>query len=168
MTRWYVVHTQPQAEARALWHLENQGFCCFLPRVVELKRHARQVRPVLAPLFPRYLFIRFDVDVTRWRAINGTRGVVSLLANGPCPLPVPAGVVESLLTKCDRRGAAPLTAMGVFTEGVRVRIKSGAFSGQTGEITKVLAQGGDRVHVLLTLLGVQTDLRLPSYAIEAA
>ena len=35
MTRWYVVHTQPQAEAKALWHLENQGFDCFLPRIAE-------------------------------------------------------------------------------------------------------------------------------------
>ena len=39
--------TQPQAEARALWHLENQGFHCFLPRVVGVQRHARQVKTVL-------------------------------------------------------------------------------------------------------------------------
>jgi len=168
MARWYVVHTQPQAEARALWHLENQGFRCFLPRVVALKRHARQVKPALVPLFPRYLFIRFDLDTARWRAINGTRGVVSLLTNGSHALPVPQGVVESLLTKCDGRGAAPLTAMGVFTEGLKVRVKSGAFRGQTGQIAEILAPGGDRVRVLLTLLGAQTDLRLPAYAIEAA
>jgi transcriptional antiterminator RfaH len=168
MTRWYVVHTQPQAEARALWHLENQSFYCFLPRVVQLRRHARQVKPVLVPLFPRYLFARFDLDMTRWRAINGTRGVVSLLANGPCPLPVPQGVIEALLEMCDRRDVTPLAAMGVFTKGLKVRIKSGVFTGQTGEITEILPQGDDRVHVLLTLLGVQTGLRLPSYAIEAA
>jgi transcriptional antiterminator RfaH len=167
MTHWYVVHTQPQAEARALWHLENQGFHCFLPRVVGFRRHARQVKTVLAPLFPRYLFARFDLDITRWRAINGTRGVVSLLANGPHPLPVPHGAVEELLTKCDRRGAVPLAAMGVFTTGLKVRIKSGVFTGQTGKITEILPQGNDRVHVLLTLLGAETDLRLPSYAIEA-
>ncbi len=167
MTRWYVVHTQSQSEARALWHLENQDFHCFLPRVVELRRHARQARPMLVPLFPRYLFARFDLDVTRWRAINGTRGVVSLLANGPCPLPVPHGAIEALLTQCDRRGAVPLAAMGVFAKGLKVRIKSGAFTGQTGELTEIL-RGGDRVHVLLTLLGAETDLRLPSYAIEAA
>jgi transcriptional antiterminator RfaH len=168
MTRWYVVHTQPRAEARALWHLETQGFNCFLPRVVELRRHARQVNPVLAPLFPRYLFVRFDLDMTRWRAINGTRGVISLLANGPSPLPVPHGVIEALLARCDRRGAAPLAALGVFTKGLKVRIKSGAFKGQTGEIAEILPRGSDRVHVLLTLLGAQSELRLPAYAIEAA
>src|SRR5712691_10977731 len=151
MTRWYVVHTQPQAEARALWHLENQGFHCFLPRIVELRSHARQVKPVLVPLFPRYLFVRFNLDMAHWRAINGTRGVVNLLANGPCPLPIPHGVVEALLTKCDRRGAAPLAAMDVFAKGLKIRIKSGVFAGQTGEIAELLPQGGDRVRVLLTL-----------------
>jgi transcriptional antiterminator RfaH len=168
MRRWYVVHTQPKAEARALWHLENQGFDGFLPRVAQLRRHARQIKPVLVPLFPRYLFVRFDLDATRWRVINGTRGVVSLLANGPCPLPIPEGAVEELLTKCDQRGAVPLTAIGIFTKGLKVRIKSGTFSGQTGEITEVIPQGHDRVQVLLTFLGIEIGVQLPSYAIEAA
>ena len=168
MMRWYVVHTQSRAEERAFWHLKNQGFQCFLPRVVELRRHARQARSVLASLFPRYLFVRFDLDATRWRSINGTRGVIRLLTDGISPLPVPVGVVETLLNKCDSRGTVPLTAMGVFARGLNVRIKSGIFSGQSAEIADVFAQGRDRVTVLLTLLGAQTELQLPSYAIEAA
>jgi transcriptional antiterminator RfaH len=89
MMRWYVVHTRAQAEASALWHLTNQGFLCFLPRVPQFRSHARQTRLMRVPLFPRYLFVRLDLSETRWRAINGTRGVVSPLANGPHPLPVP-------------------------------------------------------------------------------
>jgi len=167
MMRWYVVHTQPRAEAKALWHLDNQGFHGFLPRVVELRRHARKAQEVLAPLFPRYLFVRFDFDAVRWRAINGTRGVVGLLANGPRPLAVPQGVVESLLAMCDGRGAASLSAMGVFTRGLKVRIKSGVFGGHTGEVADIFAGGADRVRVLLSLLGTQTELDLPAYAVEA-
>lgn len=101
MMSWHVVHTQPRGEDTALWHLENQDFCCFLPRVMALRRHARKVKSVLVPLFPRYLFVRFDHEVSPWRAINGTRGVMRLLTNGPRPLAVPLGVVETLLTKCD-------------------------------------------------------------------
>jgi transcriptional antiterminator RfaH len=152
----------------ALWHLTNQGFHCFLPHVLQLRSHARKTRLVLVPLFPRYLFVRLDLNVTRWRAINGTRGVVSLLANGPHPLPVPHGLVEMLFAKCDSRNAISLTAMGALAKGLRVRIKSGAFSGQMGEVTGTFAEGRDRVRVLLTLLGVETELQLPSYAIEAA
>jgi transcriptional antiterminator RfaH len=168
MMHWYVVHTQPRAEARALWHLQNQGFQCFLPRVRRLSRHARKVELALAPLFPRYLFVCFELDATRWRAINGTRGVVSLLARDRRPLPVPTGVVEDLLVQCDEQGVAPLAALSVFTKGLKVRIKNGPFIGQTGEVAETFAQGRDWVQVLLNLLGVQASLQLPSYAIEAA
>jgi transcriptional antiterminator RfaH len=168
MTRWYVVHTQPKAEERAIWHLANQGFECFLPRVMGIKRHARRVQSVLEPLFPRYLFAYFDLDATRWRAINGTRGVAGLLTSGARPLAVPPGAVESLLMKSDSSGTVPLAAVGVFAQGHNVRIKSGAFAGQTGQITEILPEGRDRVRILLTLLGAQTELQVPSYAIEAA
>jgi transcriptional antiterminator RfaH len=168
MMRWYVVHSRPQAEATALCHLTNQGFHCFLPRILQLRSHARQTRLVPVPLFPRYLFVRLDPNEMRWRAINGTRGVVSLLANGPHPLPVPHGLVEALIAKCDSRTAISLTAMDILTKGLRVRIKSGAFNGQVGEITETLVEGRDRVRVLLTLLGATTELQLPSYTIEAA
>lgn len=164
--RWYVVHTQSQAEDRALWHLQNQGFRCFLPRIRKLRRHARKVEPGLFPLFPRYLFVNFARETTRWRTINGTRGVVSLLANGPTPLPVPRGMVENLMAQCDESGITALSAFGTFTKGLKVRITSGIFTGQAGEI--VLTRGHDRVQVLLHLLGVQTPVELPSYAVEAA
>jgi transcriptional antiterminator RfaH len=168
MMRWYVVHTQPQAETRALWHLRRQGFECFLPRIRKLVRHARKVEPRLVALFPRYLFVRLRLDAVRWRAINGTRGVVNLLANGDSPLPVPHGAVETLHRQCDAEDAVPPSALGLFTKGLKVRIMSGAFIGQVCEVVEAPSQGCDRVQLLLNFLGVQTNLYLPPHAIEAA
>ena len=168
MTRWYVVQTRALSETNALWHLQNQGYRCFLPRISAVRRHARRVVHVLAPLFPRYLFVQLDLNVARWRAVNGTRGVVRLLTDGASPLALPFGVVEALLQKCDTRGVVSLTAMGVFTKGLKVKIRSGTFAGQTAEVNEVFAEERDRVHVLLTLLGAETELQLPCYAIEAA
>jgi transcription antitermination factor NusG len=88
--------------------------------------------------------------------------------HGPHPLPVPVGVVEALLAKCDQQCTVPLTAMGVFTRGLKVRIKSGAFSGQVAEVHEIFAEGRDRIRVLLTLLGAEAELQLPSDAVEAA
>jgi transcription antitermination factor NusG len=162
MMRWIVVHSQTQAEVTALRHLTNQGFHCFLPRrVLQLRSYARKTWLVLILLFSHYLFIRLDLNATRWRAID-------LLANGRHPLPVPHGVVDTLLTKCDSRNAISITAMGALTKRLRVRIKSGTFSGQMREVTRIFAEGRDRMRVLLTLSGVETELRLPSYAIEPA
>jgi len=161
MMRWIVVHSRTQAEVTALRHLTNQGFHCFLPRrVLQLRSYARKTWLVLILLFPRYLFIRLDLNATCWRAIN-------VLVNGGHPLP-PHGVVETLLAKCDSRNAISITAMGALTKRLRVRIKSGTFSGQMREVTGIFAEGRDRMRGLLTLSGVETELRLPSYAIEPA
>lgn len=168
MTRWYVVYTQTRGEERALWHLKNQGFECFLPRCLKTRRHARRTDTVLEPLFPRYLFASFDADVSRWRAINGSRGVVSLMTDGTQPLAVPSGLVERLQAEADDRGVTPLTSLGMFWKGRKVRIKTGPFAGQVGEVTEVFGRGLDRVKILLALLGAETSLDVPSHALETA
>ena len=50
---WYVVHTHPRAEAKALLNLDRQGFSCYLPRYLKRRRHARRLDTVAA-VFPRY------------------------------------------------------------------------------------------------------------------
>src|SRR5262245_51476055 len=52
--RWYVAYTQPHREARAQAHLVFQGFRTFLPHNRKTVRHARKLRTVSSPLFPRY------------------------------------------------------------------------------------------------------------------
>jgi transcription antitermination factor NusG len=163
MTRWYVIHTQAQAEARGLWHVTNEGIHCFLPRVLQLRSHARPIRSVLVPVFPRQLFARLNLDETRWRAINGTRGVVSLLANGPHPLPRPAQPSRDVSHRMRFAQRDFTRSDGRVDQG-----NAGLHQerrGQMGEVTKIFAEGRDRV---LTLLGAETELQLPSYAIEAA
>jgi transcriptional antiterminator RfaH len=165
MKRWYVVNTQPSAEDRALWHLRNQGYECFLPRLRRLRSHARATRTVLEPLFPRYLFAFFDAATMRWRAVNGTRGVVALLTDGSSPLPVPKGLVEGLIDNADPQGVAGSAVLARLWRGRKVRIGEGAFAGQIGEID-FCPPGSVRVSVLLTLLGRVTTLQMPAYAIE--
>ena len=53
MSRCCVVYTQARAEDRARWHLGNQRFECFLPRLLKTRRHARKADTVLEPLFSR-------------------------------------------------------------------------------------------------------------------
>jgi len=76
---WYVVHTQPQAETRAAWRLRNLGFRRFPPRINIVRRHARRIIPVLAPLFPHYLFDRFDLDVANCRVKCDPRGAAPMM-----------------------------------------------------------------------------------------
>ena len=67
--RWFVAHTQPNAEAKAAAHLMRQGFGVYVPRYLKRRRHARKIDIVAAPLFPRYLFVAVDLNAQRWRSI---------------------------------------------------------------------------------------------------
>src|SRR5215471_1157084 len=106
--RWYAVHTLPFAEARAEHQLRRQEFQTFQPKQHRTIRHARKLRTVEAPLFPRYLFIVLDLDRHQWRSVNGTFGVSRLVMRGDQPHPVPHGVVEALIAAADGRGILQL------------------------------------------------------------
>ena len=149
--RWYAVNTQPHLEYRALVNLELQGFAACLPRCAKTIKHARQFRAVVAPLFPGYLFVALDLGRDRWRAVNGTSGVRSLVMAAERPIPVPAGVVEALIAMQDPSGLINF-ASGLELGG-RVRISAGPFADMVGELDRF--DGSGRVQVLLGLLGAQ-------------
>ena len=168
MERWYVVYTQPRAEEQAFWHLQNQGYRSFLPKLEGLRKHARRKVVGLEPLFPRYLFTRFDGAMTRWRSINGSRGVVSLLTQSGTPLPVAGGVVESLIAEADANAVVPAATLRLLSRGSRVRILSGPLEGQFAEVEELKQNGMARVRLLMALLGKVATLQLPGYAVEPA
>lgn len=147
--RWFVVHTQPKSEMRAVANLERQEFRTFCPAERRVIRHARKSTVVMAPLFPNYVFVELEHLVDRWRAINGTRGVVRLITNGDEPLPIPFGIIEDLQRRMGSDGAMDWT--NSLRIGERVVISEGPFAKFIGTLEHLDAAG--RVQVLLDLMG---------------
>ena len=147
--RWYLVHTQPKAECKARWHLAAQGFSIFLPQFHKTIRHARQLRTVKAPVFPRYLFVTLDLERDRWLSVRSTVGVSRLLTHHDgLPIPVPVGIVESLIAQSD----SGLTRLDDgLVKGQSVRILSGPFAEFIGTLKRLDDAG--RVQVLLNMMG---------------
>ena len=56
---WYVIRTNPQSEHIAATSLEREGLELFFPRV---RRTLPRDDCRLVPLFPGYLFLRYDVN----------------------------------------------------------------------------------------------------------
>lgn len=164
--RWYAVYTKPRGEEQALSHLQAQGFRCFLPRLRKTRTHARRRDVVLEPLFPRYLFTSFDLAVTRWRAINGSRGVVQVLTQNDVPLSVPKGIVETILHEVDEHGVTNILTVLGLAAGSKVRINSGPFEGKLAEVRSAPTKGSDRVALLLEILGKDASLQLPAHLVE--
>jgi transcriptional antiterminator RfaH len=161
MERWYVAATQPRAEAKALWHLQRQGFTAYLPQYRRLRRHARRTDEVRRPLFPGYLFVRMDVARAAWRAICSTVGVSRLVCNGDMPAAVPEDVIDDIRTREDANGLVVMTP--AFRPGDAVRIVAGALADRIGLFQ--CASDGDRVLLLLEMLGRPVAVRVPMEAV---
>jgi transcriptional antiterminator RfaH len=163
---WYVAQTHANSEGKAASQLERQGFEIYLPRYIKTARHARRVRMFEAPLFPRYLFVRVDIETQRWRTINSTFGITQLVGRGNRPSPVLDEVIDLLKRREGSDGLFQLNTTPQFKIGDAVRVSSGAFEACQGFFDARTDQ--DRVAILLEFMGRQTRVLLDVRAIEHA
>ncbi len=153
---WYAVRTKPQSEYLATKVLSGRGFEVFLPLVGSPKPRAGRED---TPLFPGYLFLRYDVDRQDWPSLTQLPGILGWVRfNGVVPA-VPDEVVELV---AERVQAINCTG-GLWTRfrrGQRVHVLSGKIEG-LAEIVEEPQSPEDRVRVLLEFMGRQVPARVP-------
>jgi transcription antitermination factor NusG len=150
--RWYAFSALPHQEATAEANLQRQGLSIFIPRLQVTTRHAGRFRSKLAWFFPRYGFVSLDIERQRWRNVNGTYGVASLVMSAERPLAVPAGIVEGLRAISDEGGI--IDPDRGLSPGGSVELVAGPFSGMIATLVRL--DGHGRAELLLTLLGGPT------------
>ncbi len=156
--RWYVAQVKPNGFARAEANLDRQGFETFMPLRRKTVRHARQMRDVLRPVFPGYLFIKFGSKRADWRKINSTFGVSKLISfESGKPAPVPDSLMAGLRARSDDHHV--LQPLDDLRAGERVRMISGAFADFVGEVEEMVAN--DCVRLLFELMGQTTRVDVP-------
>jgi len=164
MKQWYVVNTKAREEAKALFNLKRQNFNAYLPQYKKERRHARRTDTVLAPLFPKYLFVEFNLDMENWSCINSTIGVSRLIKFGALPTGIPTDLIDGIRAREDAAGLVSLNKNLKIKQGDKVMIIGGALNDHTGIFE---CQDDDaRVVILLNLMGRDVRVRLPSSAIS--
>jgi transcriptional antiterminator RfaH len=153
---WGVVRSLPKREVFAAERLRmDHGYEVFLPLV--------QTKRASAPLFYSYFFCRI---VEQWRSINSTFGVLCLVRVGDCPARCPDHEIDSLKAMLDGHGFISLPdrpstpVKRKIAIGAKVRIASGPFGGMSGLYAGMSTK--DRERILLTLLGSQRPVLVPS------
>jgi transcriptional antiterminator RfaH len=152
---WYVIHTKPKQEQRALLNLVRQGYECFLPmRATEILRQGALMM-IDEPLFPRYLFIHLDPGESEkgWGPIRSTYGVSQMVAFGNEPAQIDSTFIEAM-----RDGSLAKTdnTKRLFKKGEPVEVTKGPFAGL--EAVYQMDDGESRVMVLIELLSKPTKL----------
>jgi transcriptional antiterminator RfaH len=153
---WYVIHTKPKQEARAESNLRAWNVEAFAPKIKEprFKSYTGEKTCVVKPLFPGYIFARFDAD-RMLHKIHFTRGVHCVVHFGEKPTPVDDEVIRMIQSQIAEDGFIRLGED--FKHGDKVVIKDGPFSGLNG-IFERRVKDSDRVRVLLTAVKYQSHI----------
>lgn len=129
MKRWYLLYCKRGEQVRAKQHLENQGVECFYP-TVEVEKILRGKRQkVEEPLFPCYVFSRFDYEQgPNFTSVRSTRGVVDFVRFGAQPKEIQGDLVYELkqIEKCAEEPTSPEC---MLKPGDHVRVMNGQFAG---------------------------------------
>jgi transcriptional antiterminator RfaH len=161
---WYVVHAKSQKELLAASMLEDQRkLTDFLPEVLQKYRDKMKLRP----FFPGYLFVKADLEVVEYTAINSTPGVIRLVAFDQRPLPLNSDIIEGIRSEVERlnsEGGLPAIS---YQPGESVRLIEGPLKGLQAVFVKHL-RPSERVLVLLKFLGQENEVELDLSEIERA
>ena len=149
-SKWFLAYTKSREEVRAKINLENQGFETFLP-MISYENIGESRSNELQPLFPRYLFIRINIQIDNWTYIKSTRGVSNLVMFGDHLAEVPFLIIDILKRRVNDRDIINQRVIKQqFKEGDKIVIKEGVFKGK--EATFLSITGKERVRILLNLM----------------
>jgi len=153
---WYVVSTKPHQEKQAELHIKQCGIECFLPLLKESKTIRRMPKTVFSPLFPGYLFARFDLD-KHCRAVSYATGVRKIVEFGSGPVALDATMIDAIKERLHDGYVTPRSEC--FKLGQIVHIKGGPLAGLEAVFMREMTDR-NRVLVLLNTLGLHAKLTL--------
>ena len=152
--QWYALQVQTRLGNIASSALRGKGYEEFLPLYKSRRRWSDRVKQIELPLFPGYLFCRFDPQ-ERTLPILSTPGIMGIVGAGKTPLPVSEEEIGAIRTVIQSGLAAqPWPYLGV---GSRIYMEEGPLAGLEGIVTNT-----DKVYRLV----VSVALLQRSVAVE--
>jgi transcription antitermination factor NusG len=153
---WYAIRTQSKFENLVAAALCGKGYQEFLPLYHCRRRWSDRVKELELPLFPGYVFCRFDVR-DRLLPILTTPGVVAILGAGKTPVPVSDD--EIAVVRAIVRSGLPARPWPCLTFGSRVLIEHGPLAGLEGIALRVdkVFRLVVSVHILQRSVAVEID-----------
>lgn len=161
---WYAIHTHPKEEDRAANNLIAWKVETFNPKIKE-----RRLNPFTGaatyekkPLFPRYIFARFDASVLLAK-ICFTRGVRRVVSFGNGPVPVEDEIIDFIRQQTGEDGLIKLGEE--LKRGDLVTVKNGLLGELSGIFEREI-KGTDRVKILLNAINYQASIVIPKVHVQ--
>jgi transcription termination/antitermination protein NusG len=151
LLQWFALRVKSNREKVTFLGLSGKGYDVFLP---QYRPPANPPTEKERPLFPGYLFCRFDVK--NRLPILTVPGLVHIVGIGNTPVPVDEQELESLRVLV--HAGLPLNRDEPYVVGQAVRIDAGPLAGACGVVTGLRER---RLVVSITLLqrSISVELR---------
>jgi transcription antitermination factor NusG len=158
---WFALQGRTRNEAGVAEQLNGQGYERFLPLYKVRKRWSDRIKEVATPLFPGYLFCRFNPQDRL--PILKTPGVMQIVGFKNGPVAVDESEIQALQTIA--AAGAQQQPWPFLTAGDRVRIDSGPLLGLEGILTEV--RRSHRLVLSVTLLQRSVAVEIDSALVTA-
>jgi transcription antitermination factor NusG len=147
-------------------NLTAWGVETFLPKLKKKQLNQFTGKPTYLsqPLFPRYIFARFDAD-RMLHKIFYTRGVQSVVSCNHTPLAVEDEIIALIQSQVGEDGFVRLD--DEFKRGDEVSIKDGSMMGIKGVFDRT-TKDKNRVLILLTAINYQASIIVERELVQKA
>jgi transcriptional antiterminator NusG len=143
---WFAVQAKTTHEKRVASLLSYQEYECFLPVYTCRRRWSDRIKEVELPLFPGYVFCRFDVHargpILKTPSVNGIVGI------GGRPAAIDDAEIAAI--QLVNRSGLGMRPHPFLQAGQRVRIEGGSLDGVEGIIEDIRRR--NRLIVSVSLL----------------
>jgi transcription antitermination factor NusG len=144
---WFGIEVHSRRESRVVDEFAIRGVDFVLPTRRIKKRWSDRIKTVDVPLFPGYVFSRFDLADRM--LVLGCPGVCKIVGAGNVPIAIDDQEIDAI--KVLAASQVVLTPWPYLRTGQRVRIEHGPLAGIEGLVIRA-REGSLRVVVSVTLL----------------
>jgi transcription antitermination factor NusG len=145
-TSWFALRVKPNCEKVVSQSLQGKGYEEFLPVYRSRRRRCDRFKNIEVPLFPGYLFCRFN-PMYRLPILT-IPGMMHVVGIGATPIPISDQEIDSLKTVVDSQ--LRLQLWPFLQAGDAVRIEEGPLGGARGIVVDI--KGTERLVVSISLL----------------
>jgi len=162
MKSWYLLYCKTRHEIRAQQNLALQQVESYLPMITQQKTVRNKKTMVTAPLFPSYLFIYFDPQITSVSKIHNTRGANRIVGCREDMTPIDDRIIAALKRRVQDYVPEEAKPLG---KGDKVKFIDGPFK----DLEAIFDENNPdkRCHVLFNIMGQQKRLVVELATLQA-
>jgi len=143
---WFALQVRTRYEKSVAYFLDGKGYEWFLPTYISRRRWSDRTKQLEQPLFPGYLFCRFN-PMERLPILK-TPGLIAIVGTARTPTAVDASEILALRTLVNSE--IPRQPWPFLKVGQLVRIEYGALAGLEGILLQI--KGSNRIVLSVSLL----------------